>query len=59
MAVNNLPLAAVVMFGGSGGSMCTWARPARDGLPVVPKAANEALVKGIAKEEGITQQSVI
>lgn len=28
--------------------------PARDGLPVVPKAANEALVKGVAKEEGLT-----
>jgi NAD(P)-dependent dehydrogenase (short-subunit alcohol dehydrogenase family) len=26
--------------------------PARDGLSVAPKAANEALVKGIAKEEG-------
>lgn len=26
--------------------------PAKDGLSVVPKAANEALVKGIAKEEG-------
>ena len=26
--------------------------PKRDGLSVVPKAANEALVKGIAKEEG-------
>lgn len=33
--------------------MCTWTRPARDGLPVVPKAANEALVTGIAKEERI------
>ena len=28
-----------------------WA-PMKDGLSVVPKAANEALVKGIAKEEG-------
>ncbi len=27
--------------------------PARDGLSVVPKAANEALVRGIAKEEGV------
>ena len=26
--------------------------PARDGLSVVPKAANESLVRGIAKEEG-------
>src|SRR3546814_10132583 len=26
--------------------------PQRDGLSVVPKAANEAFVKGIAKEEG-------
>lgn len=26
--------------------------PAKDGLSVVPKAANESLVKGIAKEEG-------
>ena len=26
--------------------------PAKDGLSVVPKAANEALLKGIAKEEG-------
>ncbi len=26
--------------------------PARDGLSVVPKAANEALIKGIAREEG-------
>lgn len=26
--------------------------PAKDGLSVIPKAANEALVKGIAKEEG-------
>ena len=26
--------------------------PPRDGLSVVPKAANEALIKGIAKEEG-------
>jgi 3-oxoacyl-[acyl-carrier protein] reductase len=26
--------------------------PMKDGLSVVPKAANEALVKGIAKEEG-------
>lgn len=26
--------------------------PQRDGLSVIPKAANEALVKGIAKEEG-------
>jgi len=26
--------------------------PAKDGLSVVPKAANEAMVKGIAKEEG-------
>ncbi len=26
--------------------------PAKDGLSVVPKAANEALVRGIAKEEG-------
>lgn len=26
--------------------------PAKDGLSVVPKAANEALMKGIAKEEG-------
>lgn len=27
--------------------------PRRDGLSVVPKAANEALVKGIAREEGV------
>lgn len=27
--------------------------PPKDGLSVVPKAANEALVKGIAKEEGV------
>jgi len=27
--------------------------PSKDGLSVVPKAANEALVKGIAKEEGV------
>lgn len=27
--------------------------PHKDGLSVIPKAANEALVKGIAKEEGI------
>ena len=27
--------------------------PPRDGLSVIPKAANEALVKGIAKEEGV------
>jgi len=27
--------------------------PAKDGLSVAPKAANEALVKGIAKEEGV------
>ncbi len=27
--------------------------PAKDGLSVIPKAANEALVKGIAKEEGV------
>ena len=26
--------------------------PAKDGLSVIPKAANEALIKGIAKEEG-------
>lgn len=34
---------------GSAGDM-VW--PARDGLSVVPKAANEALVRGIAREEG-------
>jgi NAD(P)-dependent dehydrogenase (short-subunit alcohol dehydrogenase family) len=34
---------------GSAGHMW-W--PAKDGLSVAPKAANEALVKGIAKEEG-------
>ena len=27
--------------------------PQRDGLSVIPKAANEALVKGVAKEEGV------
>lgn len=27
--------------------------PPKDGLSVIPKAANEALVKGIAKEEGV------
>ncbi|MDX1496974.1 MAG: SDR family NAD(P)-dependent oxidoreductase [Salinisphaeraceae bacterium] len=27
--------------------------PQKDGLSVIPKAANEALVKGIAKEEGV------
>ena len=27
--------------------------PPRDGLSVVPKAANEALIRGIAKEEGV------
>lgn len=27
--------------------------PAKDGLSVIPKAANEALVKGIAREEGV------
>ena len=27
--------------------------PPKDGLSVVPKAANEALVRGIAKEEGV------
>lgn len=35
---------------GSAGHMW-W--PYKDGLSVVPKAANEALVKGIAKEEGV------
>lgn len=34
---------------GSGGHII-W--PARDGLSVIPKAANEALVRGIASEEG-------
>lgn len=34
---------------GSAGSL-SWA--VRDGLSIVPKAANEALVKGIAREEG-------
>ena len=34
---------------GSGGELI-W--PARDGLSVIPKAANEALVRGIATEEG-------
>ena len=34
---------------GSGGELI-W--PARDGLSVIPKAANEALVRGIANEEG-------
>jgi 3-oxoacyl-[acyl-carrier protein] reductase len=34
---------------GSAGHLC-W--PAKDGLSVIPKAANEAMVKGIAKEEG-------
>lgn len=34
---------------GSGGHL-RW--PARDGLSVAPKAANESLVKGIAREEG-------
>lgn len=34
---------------GSGGDRL-W--PVRDGLSVIPKAANEALIRGIAKEEG-------
>jgi NAD(P)-dependent dehydrogenase (short-subunit alcohol dehydrogenase family) len=34
---------------GTGGDLA-W--PNRDGLSVVPKAANEALVRGLAKEEG-------
>ena len=34
------------------GSVGDLAWPARDGLSVAPKAANEALVKGLAREEG-------
>ncbi len=34
------------------GSAGDLAFPPRDGLSVIPKAANEALIKGIAKEEG-------
>jgi NAD(P)-dependent dehydrogenase (short-subunit alcohol dehydrogenase family) len=34
---------------GSAGAL-SW--PKRDGLSVVPKAANEALIRGIAREEG-------
>lgn len=40
---------AIVHLGSAGDDY--W--PARDGLSVAPKAANESLVKGIAKEEGI------
>jgi NAD(P)-dependent dehydrogenase (short-subunit alcohol dehydrogenase family) len=39
---------AIVHLGSAGDRL--W--PARDGLSVVPKAANEALVRGIAREEG-------
>lgn len=39
---------SVVHLGSAGDAW--W--PARDGLSVLPKAANEALVRGIAKEEG-------
>jgi NAD(P)-dependent dehydrogenase (short-subunit alcohol dehydrogenase family) len=37
-----------VHIGSAGGLL--W--PARDGLSVIPKAANEALVRGLAREEG-------
>lgn len=39
---------SIVHIGSAGG--LSWA--VRDGLSIVPKAANEALVKGIAREEG-------
>ena len=47
-AMQELGQGSIVHLGSAGA--LRW--PDRDGLSVVPKAANEALIKGIAKEEG-------